>query len=194
MKKMMMFGIALFTTLGLTLSASTLTSCVSQDKKESVEKKENRHDKKSQRPDKKGQRHDNGKARLNPFEGIELTEQQKTELKNLRNEGRPQKAPKEAPCCQGDTAKCCQGEGQPCCWKISPEQQKQLAQEKLNKIKSILTSEQYQKYLENIATSQFMQGSRKGYKSKDTRDGRPGNKGPRDGKPSPKNTPKGEKK
>lgn len=146
MKKFLTLAIAVIATMGLTMSASCATNGNNN------EQKTERHDKKQIKGDKKTKE---GK-KFNPFEGLNLSEDQQNQLKSLFANKGERKAPKEAPCCKGDTAACCQGNGAPCCWKLSPEQLQAKATEQLSKIKSILSSEQYQQYLENVAKHRLM--------------------------------------
>ena len=150
MKKFITLAIALVATMGLTMSAACSAATQTQDVK--TEKKE--------RPDRKGPARHHGdkkqgdkkvrQQQFNPFEGLNLTEEQKAQLKEVLQPDSQRVAPRVAPCCS-ETAVCCQGEGSECCWTLTPEQAKQRAQEKMDKIKSILTPEQYQQYLENVA-------------------------------------------
>lgn len=142
MKKFLSLAIAVIATMGLTMSAASLRN---QDSKETKQKKERTEKRESK--DRKG--HGPQRQGFNPFAGLNLTEQQQNQLKALR----PQKP---AECCENDTAACCKGKGEACC-KVTPEQAKQMAQERLAKIKGILTPEQYQQYLENVAVNQMLQ-------------------------------------
>lgn len=163
MKKILTLAIAVLATTGLTMSAASLKTNTNQDnkeKKEQVEKKDRQGGKKMGKKDHK----------FNPFEGINLTEEQKTQLKEIFPCKGERKAPKEAPCCKSGTAACCQGQGQACCWELTPEQAKQAAAERLSKIKAILTPEQYQQYLENTALKSLMP-KKHDKKSKDGRGG-----------------------
>ena len=158
MKKILTLAVAAVTAMGLTMSASSLSTRNSgkqTDKKEQTVGKE----KKGPRADRKAPRQNQGQ-RFNPFEGLNLTDQQKAQLKELA----PKKGDK---ACQGKDkdAKC---DSTACC-KFNPDQAKQFAIDRLAKIKAILTPDQYQQYLENVAIGQMMQhgkGLRPGMKDK----------------------------
>ena len=160
MKKLLALAVAAVATLGFSMSATPHSNQNSQDNTQKTEKKapekQKRDAKKQGRHD--GKQHHKGIARdkkgFNPFEGLNLTEDQRTKIKAVFEEYR--KAPRQANCCQVADAACCKGEGQKCCWEQTPEQAKQRVQEELGKIKEILTPDQYQKYLENAAMQQLM--------------------------------------
>lgn len=147
MKKFLSLAIAAIVTLGFSMTAANTSHSATQDSKQ--EKKEM-----------KGQKvRKNHQSKFNPFEGLNLTEQQQEALKALR------------------TAKCEkkeQPEGQ-CSARLTPEQRKQNAQEMLGKIKGILSPEQYGQYLENIAVGQLMKGKAPKHKG-NAKEGRKGGK------------------
>lgn len=169
MKKIYTLALALLATASLTLSASPLTNQNSQNTKEQKECQV----KKEMRKGNKGQRH------FNPFEGITLSDAQKEQLKALA----PAKESKDAKCCQNDSTNCKK--------KCTPEEAVQKAKDRLGKIKGILTPEQYQQYLENIAVNQMIQHRFAAKKGKGHKEGRPEGrkqregKGPRNGKKAP---------
>ena len=137
MKKILSLAIAVLATAGLTLQAAQVQSKVRQDNGEKVTKHAAVDKKKC------------AAKHFNPFEGINLTDQQKEQLKALR----PQKGDKQA----FDKQKADRV-------KVTPEQRKQAAADRLAKIKTILTPEQYQQYLENVAVSKMNQDHKKCHK------------------------------
>lgn len=166
MKKFLTLAVAVLAVTGMSISATSLSNQNSDNPKEKTEKKK----------EKKGDRQrvgadGHGQRLYNPFEGLNLTEEQQKKIGSLTPYV-TYKAPKSAECCVGDTAACCQGEGQECCQGSTPEQLKQAAKDKLNEIKAILTPEQYQQYLENVAVGTMIhakQGVRQGDKNKDSK-------------------------
>lgn len=172
MKKILSMAMAVIATTGLTISAASLNNLNSQDnstKQEKVEKKDRKGGKEGKQRKGFGQQ----QPRFNPFEGLNLTDAQKNSLKEVFKPQGEVKAPKEAECCKADTAACCQGNGSACCWQVSPEKAKEQAKDRLAKIKGILTPEQYQQYLENVAVGQMLQ---KGQRP-DARKGKSGKSG-----------------
>lgn len=120
--------------------------------------------------------------KFNPFDGLNLTEQQQTAINNLQNERRQacaaaakakkeQKADKQK--AKADKQK---GDKQKEDPKQKAEQRKASRQEYLAKVKSILTPEQYTKYLENVYVN-----AAPAHGNKDAKKGgdRPGQRGPR---------------
>jgi hypothetical protein len=117
-----------------------------------------------------------GPEEFNPFIGITLTDDQKAQLDALK----PQD--KGCPCCGGDK-KPCEAKDKPCapgkCDSINgPERPdpRQAKRDYLNKVKQILTPEQYVVFLENAVVSQPDNVGRPG-------DDRPGRHG--EGRPAP---------
>lgn len=137
MKKILSLAIAVLATAGLTLQAANVSNRSRQDNDDQTKKV---------MVDKKGEMK---KKHFNAFEGLNLTDQQKEQLKALK----PRKADKK----QVEQGKAPQV-------KLTAEQRKQIATERLAKIKSILTPEQYQQYLENVAVHQMSKEHKKGHK------------------------------
>ena len=115
---------------------------------------------------KKGHRH--ARPIFNPFEGIELSDKQKEQFKELAenrkaNFEKMKKEKKE------------KKEGEKCGMRPNP---REMGKAHLDDMKEILTSDQYVKYLENIALNQSMmnkKGHRKhGFHKKDRRHTFPG--------------------
>lgn len=74
---------------------------------------------------------------FNPFEGIELSTEQKSQLENLKNDLKKDKK--------------CENKKEKQCHKFEKyKKYQELKKKNLNEIKQILTPEQYIKYLENI--------------------------------------------
>jgi hypothetical protein len=126
-----------------------------------------------------------GPEEFNPFIGITLTDDQKAQLEALK----PQD--KGCPCCGGGN-KPCEAKAKPCapakCDSINGAERpdpRQAKRDYLNKIKEILTPEQYVVFLENAVVSQPDNAGRPG-------EGRPGEGGrhgrhgqPGEGRPAP---------
>lgn len=145
MKSIATIAIAFLATTGLTMSAAnnnTSSTDDNQPKKEKSEKQKTDKQKGTQR----------GQGIFNPFDGLNLTDAQKDQLKALapnRDQARQQ------------------GQEKP-----SPEKMKEMAKERLSKIKAILTPEQYQMYLENVAVNQFMMQGQSGRNAARNNNGR----------------------
>ena len=88
--------------------------------------------------DKKGQHHKMGY--INPFEGIELSDTQKEQLKNIHQKHRDKMKDFRNKKIEDDT-----------CKMKSP---KEIRRQQLDEIKNILTPEQYLQYLENSVVNQ----------------------------------------
>lgn len=154
MKKNLTLAVALLTITGMSISAASLTGRNPDAKTEKTEKSDKK-DKKNDRPaigaNGKGQR------LFNPFEGLDLTEEQQKQIGALTPFVVPRPPKPEEPC-QGEGQACCENEKQSCCKEgVTPEQLKQAALDKLGQIKTILTPEQYQQYLENVAIGSMIQ-------------------------------------
>lgn len=133
-----MLTLAIVTALGVSISASSLSDDNNSTKKEKTEKKEGKERRQQRKKDVE-------KGGFNPFDGIQLTAQQKEELAKLR----PQKPQQDGNKEKGQRPE-----------QLTPEQQKAKAAERLAQIKKILTPEQYQTYLENVAVGQMMHQGR----------------------------------
>lgn len=117
--------------------------------------------------------------RYNPFDGLNLTEQQQTAINNLQNERRQActaaaKAKKDQ---KADKQKA-KADKQKVDPKQKAEQRTASRQAYLAKVKSILTPEQYTKYLENVYVN-----AAPAHGNKDAKKGgdRPGQRGQRGG-------------
>lgn len=87
-----------------------------------------------------------------PFDGIELTSDQKAKIEALRTNCKNEKAQ----CCKNDSTASNRCRNNESCCKPEKNDIDKAAQkqQRLNDIKKILTTDQYVKFLENIVTSQ----------------------------------------
>lgn len=122
--------------------------------------------------------------RFNPFDGLNLTEQQQTAITNLQNERRQActdaaKAKKEQKA--DKQAKADKQKADP---KQKAEQRVASRKAYLEKVKSILTPEQYTKYLENVYVNAAPAHGNKDGKKGGDRPGQPGQRGDRGKRPA----------
>lgn len=141
-KKILSVALAAIFSLGISSFAQTAQTRDANCQKKECKKE--RCDKKDRKCDKKCDRKD-GKQCANPFEGINLTEQQQQSIAVIPTPAQVMKAARDNNKVKADTAN------------FSPEQRRMFARDVrskyLQQVKAVLTPEQYVQFLENYYTN-----------------------------------------
>lgn len=166
-KTLVTLSLAVVTLFGFSAFAQQQekTQCNKEKTEKCCKGKEGKCDK-SQRPE------------FNPFEGIQLTAEQQSKIDALKQECKAN--------CQKNQGKGQKQDGEKMSREQRMQQRQQAKRDYLNKVKEILTPEQYETFLENIAVN--ANGHDKGKMDKR------GHKGGKDGKQGDRKGQKGERK
>lgn len=165
----------------LSLAAVAMTfggfSAIAQDKKDGKAAK------KAEQQEVKKDGKQECKEGFCPFEGLDLTDAQKEQLKQLRESNKAEQAAKKADKKAEQAAKKADKKAEQAAKKEAKRDAREQAQrEQLAKVKAILTPEQYVAYLENLVVMKGQNNFRQGSMPQQMRRGeRPGQQGQRPG-------------